>query len=85
MTYLKSVVCPATKLENARLFIKWKVFDVDLARALVNCRRFPFDQPLIVDGSLGGKSHFEVSVRAEIGIDKDQQPFSAYILIKNLK
>lgn len=63
-SYLKTVVRPTTKLEDARLLVERKVFDVDLARALVNGGWLPLDEPLMVDGGLCGQGHLEIAVRA---------------------
>lgn len=62
--YLKTVVGPTTKFEDARLLIERKIFDVDFARALVNSRRLPLDEALMVDGGLGRQGHLEIPVRA---------------------
>lgn len=62
-TYLKAIISPAAELQHARLFVKGKVLDIDLAGGLVNGGRFPFDQALGIDGRLGGQSHLEIAIR----------------------
>lgn len=63
-SYLEAVVRPTTKFEDASLLVEGKILDIDLARALVYGRRFPFDQALVVDSGLGGQGHLEIPVRA---------------------
>lgn len=62
-TYLKAVVSPATELQHTRLLVKREILNINLAGRLVNGRRLPLDQALVVDGGLGGKSHLKVAVR----------------------
>ena len=61
--HLKSVVGPAAKLEDARLFVKGKIFDVNLATRLVDGRRFPFNQSRVVHCRFGGQGHFKIAIR----------------------
>lgn len=63
-SYLEPIVRPATELEHAGLLVKREILDVDLTGGLVNGRRLPLDQTLVVDRRLGGQRHFEVAVRA---------------------
>lgn len=63
-TYLEAVVCPATELKDASLFIEGEVFDVDLTGRLVDGRWFPLNEALVVDGSFGCQCHFEVTIGA---------------------
>lgn len=60
--YLESVVCPATELKNACLLVEGKIFHIYFAGRLVNSGRFPFDQPLVIDGCLGRQRYLEVAV-----------------------
>lgn len=79
-TYFETIIRPATKFEDAGLFVERKILNIDLTRGFVNSRWFPLDQALVVDGSFGSKCHFEVAVRAEMVIDKDQQPETRSVL-----
>ena len=60
---LKAIVCPATKLHDAGLFVKWEILYIDFATGFVDGRRLPLDQPVVVDGGFGRQRHLEVSIR----------------------
>ena len=62
--HLETVVGPRTELEDAGLFVEWKVLDVDLAAGFVDGRRFPFDQSAVIHGGFGRQRHFEIAVGA---------------------
>lgn len=62
--YLESVVGPATEFQHARLLVEREKFHVDLARRFEYGRRFPFYQPYVIYGRLGGQRHVEISVGA---------------------
>lgn len=62
--YLESVVRPATEFQHARLLVEREKFHVDLARRFEYGRWFPFNQPYVVYGRLGGQRHVEISVGA---------------------
>jgi len=62
--YLESVVRPATEFQHARLLVEREKFHVDLARRFEYGRRFPFYQPYVVYGRLGGQRHVEIPVGA---------------------
>ena len=61
--YLKAIVCPRSKFEDARLLVEGEVLDVDLARRFVDRRRFPFDEAVVVHRGLRRQRHFKVAVR----------------------
>ena len=74
--YLESVIRPATKFQDAGLFVKGKIFDVNFTRGLVNGGRLPLDEPLVIDGGFRRQGYLEVAVRAETVINnhpKDTQ------------
>jgi len=62
--YLESVVRPATEFQHARLLVEREKFHVDLARRFEYGRRFPFYQPYVVYGRLGGQRHVKIPVGA---------------------
>lgn len=63
-SYLESIVRPTTEFENAGLFVKRKILNVNFTGGLVNGWWLPLDQTLMVDGGLGGQRHLKVPVRA---------------------
>jgi len=71
LPYLEAVIGPTTEFQNAGLLVKGEIFYVYLTRRLVNGRRFPLDQPLVVDGCLGRQRNLEVAIRA-VGGEKQQ-------------
>lgn len=66
VTYLETVVGPATEFQYARLLVEWEIFDVNLAGRFVYSGRLPFDQSLVVDGRFCRQRHFEVPIGTEI-------------------
>lgn len=62
-SHLVSVIRPTTEFHDARLFVKWKILYIDFATRFVDGRRFPLDQPVVVDGGFGRQRHLEVSIR----------------------
>ena len=64
--YLKTVVGPRSKFEDARLLIEWEVLNVDLARGFVDRRRFPLDQAVVVHRRFRRQRHFKVAIGAAI-------------------
>ena len=71
LPYLEAVIGPTTEFQNAGLLVKGEILYVYLTRRLVNGRRFPLDQPLVVDDCLGRQHDLEVAVRA-VGGEKQQ-------------
>ena len=62
-TNLKSVVGPRSELEHARLFVKGKILDIDLATGFVDGRRFPLDQTVVIHRRFSGKRHLKIAIR----------------------
>jgi len=60
--YLETVVGPRAKFHHTRLFVKREKFYIYFTGRLVNSWRFPLDPTTIVEHSLSGQSHFEISV-----------------------
>ena len=65
MTYLKPIICPATKLHDTSLLIKREVLHVHLAGGMVDGRRLPLDQPSVKQGCLGGQGYLKVTISTE--------------------
>lgn len=61
-SYLKSVIRPTAKLHYTRLFIEWKILDVNFARALVDGWRTPFNATRIVESGFCGKRDLEITI-----------------------
>lgn len=71
LPYLEAVIGPTTEFQNAGLLVKGEILYVYLTRRLVNGRRLPFHQSLVVDGCLGRQGNLEVAVSA-VGGEKQQ-------------
>ena len=63
-THLFAVISPATELHHTGLLVKREVLDVDLARGLVDGRRLPLHQAVIIERRLRGQRHLEIAVGA---------------------
>lgn len=63
-THLKAIICPTAEFHHTRLFVEWKVLDIDFAGALINRRWPPLDAPRIVESGLCGQRHFEIAIGA---------------------
>lgn len=65
LPYLKPIISPWSKFHHAGLLIKRKIFNINFARRFVNGWRFPFHHSGISEGSLGGQSHFKITIGTE--------------------
>jgi len=59
-----AVVRPRPELDRARLFIKWEVLDVDRTQTVVDRRRLPDNETVMVDSHLRDQLHRKVTVSA---------------------
>ncbi len=64
MANLKTIVCPGPEFHDTGLLVEGKVFDVDLARRLVNGWRLPLHQTVPPKGSLRSQGHLEIAIGA---------------------
>ena len=60
--YLEPVESPATELEPAGLLVEWKISDVDITGGFKYGGRFPFHQPVMVEGSLRHGGNMVVTI-----------------------
>lgn len=65
-THLKAIICPAAEFHYTRLFVEWKVLDIDFAGAFINRRWPPLDAPRVVQSGLCGQRHFEIAIGAMV-------------------
>lgn len=68
ISYLETIICPASKLHDACLLIKGKEFDVHFTRRMVDGRWLPLHFPRMHQSGLRRKSHFEISISTVGGI-----------------
>jgi hypothetical protein len=62
LTYLKAIVRPRPKLHATGLLVKGEEFDIDIARALVDGRWFPFHKTCGPQDRLGFYCDFVAAV-----------------------
>ena len=78
LTHRVSVRSPRPKLHVARLFVEWKVLDVNFAKGFVNGGRFPRDGTVVAQDRFCHDGYFVVAIGAVIKWKKEKEK-------KNLK